>query len=201
MLGVFSQMIKSFYPYRKEVIVKTNSNKKKTEVIVDRPGNEVALNYLRSLFKNKTENKIKAGSFNGPEIRLLFNNLNEFKSKLSKKEKPYFETFFYLYLNFFGNNRSADYAEKVKQLMSEFKSNDVLMSTKVHYLFEHLDRFPTNCGGLNEQKGENFHQEIQVREKRYKLNFISMLQDFCWSKNLQTDLPFRKIRNTNYFDN
>ena len=41
------------------------------------------------------------------------------------------------------------------------------MSLKLHYVSDHLDRFPANCGMMSEQQGEQFHQQLSWLEKFY----------------------------------
>ena len=53
-------------------------------------------------------------------------------------------------------------------MLSKFKDLDVKMSVKVHYLFSHLDGFPTNLGNIREEHVEGFHQDIKVMEERYQ---------------------------------
>jgi len=42
------------------------------------------------------------------------------------------------------------------------------MSLKIHFLHSHLDFFPENCGAVNDEQGERFHEDISSTEKRYK---------------------------------
>jgi len=42
------------------------------------------------------------------------------------------------------------------------------MSLKMHFLFSHLNFFLLNCGGMSDEHGEHFHQNISVMEHRYK---------------------------------
>ena len=42
------------------------------------------------------------------------------------------------------------------------------MSIKVHFLDNHLERFPENLGDFSEEQGERFHQDIKVMEERYQ---------------------------------
>jgi len=47
---------------------------------------------------------------------------------------------------------------------------------------------PENCGAVNDENGERFHQDIFSMEKRYqgKWNW-AMLADYCWT--LARDVP------------
>ncbi|GBP39303.1 hypothetical protein EVAR_20531_1 [Eumeta japonica] len=40
------------------------------------------------------------------------------------------------------------------------------MSIKLHYLRNHLDKFPDNLGNYSEEQGERFHQDLKVMEER-----------------------------------
>ncbi|GBP60164.1 hypothetical protein EVAR_41854_1 [Eumeta japonica] len=42
------------------------------------------------------------------------------------------------------------------------------MSIKLHYLRNHLDKFPDNLGNYSEEQGERFHQDLKVIEERYQ---------------------------------
>ncbi|GBP78313.1 hypothetical protein EVAR_52368_1 [Eumeta japonica] len=39
------------------------------------------------------------------------------------------------------------------------------MSIKLHYLRNHLDKFPDNLGNYSEEQGERFHQDLKVMEE------------------------------------
>ena len=62
------------------------------------------------------------------------------------------------------------------------------MSIKIHYLRDHLDRFPDNLGDLSEEQGERFHQDIKVMGQRYQGRWDThMMADYCWC--LKRDCP------------
>ena len=55
------------------------------------------------------------------------------------------------------------------------------MSLKIHFLHDHLDEFPPNCGNYSDEQGEKFHQEIKTLETRYKSkNMCHLLGKYCW---------------------
>jgi len=70
----------------------------------------------------------------------------------------------------------------------------------VQHVFENilftfaLKFFPSNYGGIGEQYGERFHQDIAVMEKRYQGRWSpSMLGDYCWTlARDQADLSYSK---------
>ena len=71
------------------------------------------------------------------------------------------------------------------------------MSTKVHYLDNHLDKFPENLGDYSDEQGERFHQDINVREERYQGRWDKdMMADYCW--NLQCDYPVQFHKRISY---
>ena len=61
------------------------------------------------------------------------------------------------------------------------------MSLNIHFLLA-FGFFPENCGAVNDEHGELFHQDISSMEKRYqgKWNW-AMLADYCWI--LARDVP------------
>ena len=79
-------------------------------------------------------------------------------------------------VNFLGNQKSDNYVEIVDNLLDRYKELGCNMSLKIHFLHSHLDFFPSNCGDVNDEHGERFHQDVST-----------MLADFCW--NLQRDAP------------
>ena len=42
------------------------------------------------------------------------------------------------------------------------------MSYKLHFLHNHSDQFPENCGDFSDEHGERFHQDIKNKEQRYQ---------------------------------
>jgi len=71
------------------------------------------------------------------------------------------------------------------------------MSLNIHFLLA-FGFFPENCGAVNDEHGERFHQDISSMEKRYqgKWNW-AMLADCCWTlaRGIQaTDKRGRKER-------
>ena len=84
--------------------------------------------------------------------------------------------------NFLGNHRTNNFKAKVADMISALKKIGVNMSSKIHYLDDHVDDFPPNCGAYSDKQGERFHQDIALHERRYKgKNMCNMLGDYCWS--------------------
>ena len=68
--------------------------------------------------------------------------------------------------NFLGNHRAENYKELVRDMIKSLHLIGVNMSLKIHFLNDHLDDFPSNCGVYNDEEGERFHQEIKTLESR-----------------------------------
>ncbi|GBO17826.1 hypothetical protein AVEN_88309-1, partial [Araneus ventricosus] len=63
-------------------------------------------------------------------------------------------------------------------LFQDFGCN---MSLKIHFLDSHLNFFTDNCGQVNDEDGERFHEDIANMGKRYQGNWsTAMLTDYCW---------------------
>ena len=84
--------------------------------------------------------------------------------------------------NFLGNTKAPNYIELVESMFTSYKNLGANMSIKVHFLDNHLERFPENLGDFSEEQGERFHQDIKVMEERYQGKWdVHMLGDYCWS--------------------
>lgn len=127
-----------------------------------------------------TKEKFDAKGFTGPQVRDILNNMS-FYNQLSKEEKKAFGDFKAVVYGFLGNNKEPNYRELVQKMIRSFGEIKVNMSPKIHFLHNHIDAFPENCGAVSEQHGERFHQDIKTMEKRYGgKNIKNMLTDHCW---------------------
>ena len=71
--------------------------------------------------------------------------------------------------------------KKVRDMIASLKLAGVNMSLKIHFLDDHLDDFPPNCGDYSDEHGERFHQEIKTLETRYtSKNICHLLGEYCW---------------------
>lgn len=101
---------------------------------------------------------------------------------LSAKEKRAFKAVIDVIRNFLGNNRSENYERMVKEMINAYARMDVNMSLKIHFLHNHLDFFPENCGAFSDEHGEHFHQDLKTIEQRFKgKEYCHMLGECCWS--------------------
>jgi len=82
---------------------------------------------------------------------------------------------------FLGNFKDANFRELVQNQVDSYEKLGCNMSLKMHLLFLHLDFFPLNCGGVSDEHGERFHQDISAMEQRYKGKCsAATLGDYCW---------------------
>lgn len=136
--------------------------------------------YLRLKMPHISIEKLKAGIFEGPQIRQLTKD-PAFVESMNEIEKISWMSFVEVIKNFLGNHKSENYIELVNIMLSNFKSLGCNMSIKVHYLHSHLDNFLGNLGDTSEEQGERFHQDIKTMEARYQGRWDNhMMADYCW---------------------
>jgi hypothetical protein len=136
--------------------------------------------YLIRKFPGSSLEKLKAGIFDGPQIRKLI-HAQEFTASMNESESNAWLSFVEVVQNFLGNHKSLNYRELVENMLSAFHSLGCNMSIKLHYLYNHLDRFPENLGDFSEEQGERFHQDIKTIEERYQGRWDThMMADYCW---------------------
>ena len=135
---------------------------------------------LKKFSSKKSDAKIKAGVFVGPDIRNLMKD-ETFEQHLNSLELCAWKAFKQVVNNFLGNKKSQNYAAIVQKMLQAYQDLGCRMSLKIHFLHSHLDFFPGNLGDVNDEDGERFHQDISVIEKRYqgKPN-ERMMGDYCW---------------------
>jgi len=125
-----------------------------------------AFTYLCGKFPKLTFEKVKVGVFIGPQSRQPFKD-QQFEAVLSDKEKASWQSSEKFSKGFLGNFKAANFRELVKDLVDSYEQVGCNMSLKMHF-FLHLNLFPLNCGGVCDEYGERFHQDISVMEYRYK---------------------------------
>lgn len=103
--------------------------------------------------------KLKAGIFDGPQIREVMKD-SHFQDSMNNAEADAWSSFTLVVRNFLGNHKADNYSELVENMLSSFRQLGCIMSIKVHYLHSHLDSFPDNLGDLSEEQGERFHQDL-----------------------------------------
>lgn len=144
-------------------------------------------NYLCRAFPRLTIEKLKAGIFDGPQIRQLIKD-TEFQNSMNRLECAAWTSFVQVVNNFLGNTKAANHAILVSKMIKAFQKLGCLMSIKVHFLFSHMEKFPENLGAMSDEQGERFHQDMRQMEERYQGRWDAvMMADYCWS--LKRDNP------------
>ena len=77
--------------------------------------------YVKLKFPRKTEAKIKAGIFEGPQIRDLMKDSN-FTTVMNETEKSAWLSFKCVTENFLGNKKAENYEELVDTMLANFKT-------------------------------------------------------------------------------
>ncbi len=143
--------------------------------------------YLCLAFPSVTEEKLKAGIFDGPQIRQLMRDAN-FENSMTDVERTAWRAFAEVVSNFLGNRKAENYQELVENLMAAYCRLGCNMSIKMHFLNSHLARFPDNLGAMSDEQGERFHQDMKTMEMRYQgRGDATMMADYCWC--LKRDMP------------
>jgi len=143
--------------------------------------------YLCHAFPGLTMEKLKAGIFDGPQLRQLIRD-PEFENSMNEVELEAWKAFVLVVKNFLGNNKARNYAELVTNMLTAFRNLGCNMSIKMHYLFSHMDQFPENLGSMSDEQGERFHQDMKEMETRYQGRWDAvMMADYCWT--LKRDIP------------
>ena len=137
--------------------------------------------YLCQDFPGLTMEKLKAGIFNGPQIRQLIRD-PEFENSMNEVKLEAWKAFVLVVKNFLGNNKVRNYAELVNNMLTAFRNLGCNMSVKMHYLFSHMDLFPENLGSVSDEQGKRFHQDLKEMETRYQGRWDAvMMADYCWN--------------------
>ena len=66
------------------------------------------------------------------------------------------------------NHKAPDYLELVTKMLQNFHTLGATMVIKLHFLHNHLNRFPDNLSDYSEEQGERFHQDIRIMVEIYK---------------------------------
>jgi hypothetical protein len=137
--------------------------------------------YITQKMHGLSMEKLKAGIFDGPQIRQLINDPG-FIGVMNQRELDAWSSFVLVVKNFLGNQKASNYKELVENMLENFKNLGCNMSLKVHFLYSHLDCFPENLGDMSEEQGERSHQDMRTMEERYQGRWDAhMMADYCWN--------------------
>ena len=157
---------------------------------MDSTGNGIL--YLRQKFPSKSEAKVKAGVFIGPQNRKLMGD-KKFDANLNLKEKTGWDQFYLIAKNFLGNYKSPNYVEMGTNFLHAYQERGARMSLKIHFLHSHLDFFSSNLGDISNEHSVRFHQEIKEMENRYQGKVTEhMMADYCWFLQNESDTEHKR---------
>ena len=118
-------------------------------------------------FPGPTIEKLKAGIFDGPQIRKLMNDAN-FCNFMNPAELSASTALMNAVKIFLGKTKAPNYKELVETLLTSLHQLRANMSINLHFLHSHLVCFLENLGNVSDQRGERFHQDISDIEVRYQ---------------------------------
>ena len=101
--------------------------------------------YILSAFPGLCNEKLKAGIFDGHQIRKLIKHPN-FQHSMKEIELARWLSFVEVVQSFLGNRKADNYKDIVQKLLDNFQALAINMSIKVHFLHSHFDRSPENLG-------------------------------------------------------
>jgi len=122
--------------------------------VMDKTG--CGFEYLRNMFPNVSDAKIKEGIFIGPQIRELMQD-KQFNEDLNETERNVWLSFKRICKDFLGNHKAANYQDVVQDLLTSDKAMGCNMSVKIYFLESHLDFFPENLSEVSNEHGERYH--------------------------------------------
>ena len=132
-----------------------------------------------SAFPKLLFDKIKAGVFDEPQIRTLVRD-EEFVNKINDKEKTAWLSFVAVTQNFVGNKKTDNYHALVIRMLLAYCDRGYKMSSKLYFLYSHLDEFPSNPEVVSDEQGEQFYQDLMTMEHHYQGRWdINMMADYC----------------------
>jgi hypothetical protein len=120
----------------------------------------LCIEYIANKLPALTMEKLKAGIFDGPQIRQLIND-PYFIASMNEIESFAWSSFVLIVKIFLDNKKADNYTQLVEDMLFHFNGLGCNMNVKLHYLHSHLDHFPENLGDLSEEQGERFHQDIK----------------------------------------
>ena len=90
--------------------------------------------YLCQVFPVLTKEKLKAGTFDGPQIRQLIRD-PEFENPMNEMGLEAWKAFVLVVKNFLGNNKVRNYADLANNMLTAFRNLGYNMNVKMLYLF------------------------------------------------------------------
>ena len=137
--------------------------------------------YLCNVFPSLSTEKVKAGIFDGPQIRQLIKD-KHFENSMEANKQNAWKCFVLVVKNFLGSMKAENYKDLVSNMIDAFKDLECNMSINLHFLYSHNEKFPENLGSMSDEQGEWSHQDIKEMEIRYQGRWdAAKMADYCWS--------------------
>ena len=131
--------------------------------------------YISAVFPGLSNEKLKAGIFDGPQIRTLIKDSN-FQYSMNEIELASWLSFVEVVQSFLRNRKAYNYKDIVQKLLDNFRALGINM------------RKTENLGDVSDKQGERFHQNIKVMKERYQDRWDKkMMSYYCWC--LKQDKP------------
>jgi len=135
--------------------------------------------YICKVFPRLSSEKVKAGIFDGPQIRQLI-KVQNFTLCMNEIDAGAWKSFVEMIQNILGNVKDKYYKDVVQNCLNGYRNLGCNMSIKVHFLFSHIGNFPEKLGDVSDEQGKRFHQDIKIMEERYQRRWSkTMMTDFC----------------------
>jgi hypothetical protein len=109
---------------------------------------------------------VRGGIFTGPQIPVML-ACRGLEQTMTVVERNAWEAFRMVVTYLLGKNKCKHYEEIVESLIQHYEVQHCRMSVKLPYLHLHLEIFRPNLGGVSEEHGDCFHQDIEAIKKRY----------------------------------
>ena len=99
--------------------------------------------HISSVLPALSNEKLKAGILDGPQIRKLIKDPN-FQDSMNEINFASWLSFVEVVQSLLRNRKAETYKDFLQKLLDNFQAFGINMSIKVHFLHNHLDGFPEN---------------------------------------------------------
>lgn len=117
--------------------------------------------YLKNIFPQLSDAKLKEEVCTGPHIRKLMKG-STFVQKLNWKELKAWNCFIAVDKSFLCNKKAVNYKVLKQELLQSYQDQGCRMSLKINFLRSHFDFFPDNLGAESDEQGERFCQDVKT---------------------------------------
>ena len=85
---------------------------------------------------------------------MKFDEESKFWESINDREKEAWDAFQDVVTGFLGNTKVRDYRNVVQRLLRALKKLECNLSIKLNFLFDQLERFPSNFGDVSDGQGK-----------------------------------------------